>query len=1252
MAAAGRSHGGKNLVIVLSLLGAGFFLGYLRFLPYLGRATTYTDGVEVYEGSGDSIRFAVWEDAEPLPEGINSPAHEGRAALSPDGRHLVFAVGEVGLNADLFIADMTDAGPVDPRPLSVLNTIFDECAPAFGHGALYFASDREGSRGGLDLWRAPYQDGEFGRVVQLDAAINTAADESDPAPLPASGSLAFSAQRNEAGPGDFDLFLARPLAHEEGEAAFTVEPLDELNTRFDEREPAFTADGRNLVFASDREGSRGFDLYRSVLRHGSWLQPEPLEGLNSEASERAPLPSQDGFRLYYSRSPIPGDLPVELGELDEQGELGQLVRPDSKARGDLWSARSRELFPIPGRPIGWIDLLILSTLLLLALIAFLAKRWEQLEIIYKCAVVSLLLHLLLLWLFQRLHPDSGEIDLPERDALFQVRLVTDNGPSAESMRERGGELAQAMPEPSNEAPERLQESSQSAQPSPSSSSTSEALEPSEPLAENAPQREQVPLERTEARELAAESEQLRAQEEFQRRSEAAPEVRLEALTSTVPERESRALEREASPESEAASAPSDARPTRVSTERVARAPAFETPVRDDSSALVESPSSAPRELPAVAMSQPSEAESMQRKSAPAPVLELGRSADWKRENQALSATRQEVSSTRAGSPARPATTAARLEPSPREWSPKSVRAPSELADPIARSAPLTLEQGASEPRTIADQESASTESEDWLPPPAVAQLPRTSTEPTLEPARIEQREVQSSELEPQPKAVALAGAPAPPAQERPEEESAPRAEVPLSDWTPRPRAEASVSLRQPTEVDSSAAPVAASTPTRLELPQPVTSPAQASSRSAAEQGPTRRFDTPARESDAPRPDFAPLAAAAGSDRPERGEVAIGERARLEHTPYRSRFGSERERALELHGGGAETEKAVAQGLAYLASVQRERGYWGDTDDYDNKYGHVSVGKSGLCLLAFMGAGHTTQSGSQYSGVVNKGVDFLTEVQDPESGHFGYSSSYSHAIATYALAECFALTAEERLRVPIERAVAHIIAKQHQGSDKRMAGGWGYYYPDDRVYDPWPRVSITAWQVMALESARLGGIEVPGRVFKAAERFIERAFDRPHGYFRYSHDPQRLNSMYRTLPGSTPAALFALSLLGEKVTTPRYAEARRYVMERTPTAYRRGSDNDFVLRAKGNLYFWYYGTLALFRIGGEDWERWNESMKRTLLSSQESDGSWVPISLYARQFGGDDRADRSYSTAMVVLTLEVYYRYFTPLLKVE
>ena len=114
---------------------------------------------------------------------------------------------------------------------------------------------------------------------------------------------------------------------------------------------------------------------------------------------------------------------------------------------------------------------------------------------------------------------------------------------------------------------------------------------------------------------------------------------------------------------------------------------------------------------------------------------------------------------------------------------------------------------------------------------------------------------------------------------------------------------------------------------------------------------------------------------------------------------------------------------------------------------------------------------------------------------------------------------------------------------------------------------------------------------------------------------------------------------------------RLAEARRFVLERAPRRYRYTTDDAFVLRGVGNLYFWYYGTLALFRAGGDEWRRWNEAMKDTLLPSQLGDGSWEAISTYA-DYAGDGRSDRTYSTAMNVLTLEVYYRYFTPLLKVK
>ena len=73
-----------------------------------------------------------------------------------------------------------------------------------------------------------------------------------------------------------------------------------------------------------------------------------------------------------------------------------------------------------------------------------------------------------------------------------------------------------------------------------------------------------------------------------------------------------------------------------------------------------------------------------------------------------------------------------------------------------------------------------------------------------------------------------------------------------------------------------------------------------------------------------------------------------------------------------------------------------------------------------------------------------------------------------------MAECYALTQEERLRSPLEQAVAEILRHKHRERDPRFFGGWGYFFADGHVWegDEWPRSSVTAWQVMALESARL------------------------------------------------------------------------------------------------------------------------------------------------------------------------------------
>lgn len=1021
----------KNVVIVLALLAAGFLAAWLRLRPHLEGSATYTDGTRTYDSLGDAaLRHAVWEDPRPLPGGLNTPGFEGRPALSPDGRFLVFAAGRAGIDADLWIARLEDGAAVDLRALDELNTEHDELAPAFGAGGLWFASNRPGGAGGLDLYRAPFDEGEAGAPSRAQAELQSRADDTDPAPMP-DGGLLFASNRDGRALG-FELYRASPRPE-----GFEVEPLLALSSPADEREPALASDGRALFFATDREPRGHSRLYRSLLEHDAWLPPEPIAGLPEGA--RGPAPAADGFTLLFALA-------------------------DAQGGSDIWRARSIELLRRPGPPVGWLDAALLAALLLLALLAWLAKRWERLDVLYKCFLASLLAHAaLLLWTRGvQASAEAAEVG-PERT--FEVRLARPSGKPAREL-ERGGRLELAS----------------AARPAPTGPERREAL--------------------------AANSTDLAP-------AQASP------TALALPER-MQSLEPRAEPH---------APPT-------PRAEAAPTALRGLGE-KVERSGDAAREL-----------EVEPRALGPSLELAAGR--------------RTPVQSA-------PERHALAGQPLP---APSGPRHAALAAQPAAAWALDPLPRGA---------------------------LQDAGPGPALRPAPIALR--QTSAGEPEREATGLGGSPASDIED-------PRI---LVASTPRP------------------------TPTR------------STTKDAA--GPAR-FSAARPETARPAPLPAPL------DLPLPAQAVLelrpAEPVEPPRTPYALRFGSARLRALEEHGGSAETEAAVAAGLRYLAGVQRDEGHWGDVEDLHSKYGYVLVGKTGLCLLAFLGAGHVPggehgPGRGEHAEVARRAVDFLLDVQDPSSGHFGETSAYSHGIATYALAECLALTGEPRLRAPLVRAVAHIVASQHRRpGDRRRTGGWGYFYGDERVFDTWPRTSISVWQVMALASARLSGIEVEEGVLDAARSFLENAWDEDLGAFRYVHDPTRLRSSWPTLPASTPAALFALSLLGADPSDESFARARRYVLERRPTPLRAASDEDFVRRATGNLYFYYYGSLALFRQGGRDWQIWNEALKESLLPSQLEDGSWAPTSPYAR-YAGDDALDRSYTTALCVLSLEIYYRYFTPLL---
>ncbi|MCK6458619.1 MAG: hypothetical protein L6Q95_01835, partial [Planctomycetes bacterium] len=76
----------------------------------------------------------------------------------------------------------------------------------------------------------------------------------------------------------------------------------------------------------------------------------------------------------------------------------------------------------------------------------------------------------------------------------------------------------------------------------------------------------------------------------------------------------------------------------------------------------------------------------------------------------------------------------------------------------------------------------------------------------------------------------------------------------------------------------------------------------------------------------------------------------------------------------------------------------------------------------------------------------------------------------------------------------------------------------------------------------------------------------------------------------------------------------------------------------------DMYYWYWGSLALFQVGGTHWRKWNEAIVETVVKHQHPmgsgsrTGSWDPLDPWGPDGG------RVYSTAMLTMCLEVYYRY--------
>src|SRR5262245_18173096 len=322
---------------------------------------------------------------------------------------------------------------------------------------------------------------------------------------------------------------------------------------------------------------------------------------------------------------------------------------------------------------------------------------------------------------------------------------------------------------------------------------------------------------------------------------------------------------------------------------------------------------------------------------------------------------------------------------------------------------------------------------------------------------------------------------------------------------------------------------------------------------------------------------------------------------------------------------ADAQKAIDQGLAFLARNQNGDGSWGT----NQHRGNVAI--TSLAALAFMAGGHQPGRG-RYGNVVTRALHFVLDQEDRQRPGFLnnrnavlHGPMYGHGFGTLFLAEVHGMVQNrelrERLRGTLERAVQLIINSQNN------EGGWRYQ-PVRQDAD----LSVTICQIMALRAARNAGVAVPKKVADQCTKYVKECQDlRGDGGFRYMRHGGP-TGFARTAAGVV--ALYSAGVYkGDSVQ-----KGLDYMLKNCKP----GNAQDFGggLRRQDMLMHYYYGhyyaVQAMWTAGGRYWTEWYPAIREELLNHPDRDrtsGSWY-----------DRRICPHYCTAMACIILQVPNNY--------
>jgi Tol biopolymer transport system component len=266
-----------------------------------------------------------WSAPEHLGAVVNSASRDENATLSADGLSLYFASdrpGGVG-SVDVWVTRRNSRSSPWEAPVNLgppVNTPSIDGAPSLspdGH-LLFIHSNRTGSLGGNDIWvtsRSGSKDeDDWTTPVSLGTDVNSTDDEQGPDFVASDGGGALYFNRGNQAVQQADLY--RVGIQRDGTTEGPAQPLTVLNAvGSNDSAPTLRADAREILFWSNRPGGLGgTDIWVSTRETANhpWSAPENAGApLNTPVADLHPELTQDALTLFFS-----SDRPGGVGSTD------------------------------------------------------------------------------------------------------------------------------------------------------------------------------------------------------------------------------------------------------------------------------------------------------------------------------------------------------------------------------------------------------------------------------------------------------------------------------------------------------------------------------------------------------------------------------------------------------------------------------------------------------------------------------------------------------------------------------------------------------------------------------------------------------------------------------------------------------------------------------------------------------------------------------------------------------------------------